>query len=190
MESYFSCGRVHVICIYPNDRFPVQHEAICDFPSKHFYDGRLKTALSVKTRGRGIVNLWPAQQLRGKDWPVVFCHVEGKEESTIFKSAQSNAQSKSNMKEVMKAVSQLLRYWWEIKERRQRKKTGSVCNRIVVWTGASGDSHSSRQNKQKKMLISTGYTDMMPHLGRTNSYMIVPLQHVVSDKHVTIPSYN
>ena len=86
----------------------MQHEAICDFPSKHFYDGRLKTALSVKTRGRGIVNLWPAQQLRGKDWPVVFCHVEGKEESTIFKSAQSNEQSKSNMEEVMKAVSYIL----------------------------------------------------------------------------------
>ena len=84
---------------------PLQHEAICDFPSRHFYDGKLETDNSVKSRARGPVDWWPAHKLQTGDRPVVFCHVEGKEESTFFKTATSSEQSKSNAKEVDKAVS-------------------------------------------------------------------------------------
>ena len=83
----------------------LQHSAICEFPSLHFYDGRLQTAESVNSRDCGPVKFWPSLRFNGKFLPIVFCHVEGEEQSTAISSSQSNEDSKSNMKEVRKAVS-------------------------------------------------------------------------------------
>ena len=37
--------------------------------------------------------------------PIVFCHVEGQEESSVITTSESNQESKRNMKEVRKVVS-------------------------------------------------------------------------------------
>ena len=88
----------HVLC------FIFQHEGICEFPSNTFYDGKLQTATVVKLRGRSPITFWPAMVSRKKDVPIVFCHVEGQEESTRIASPESNRESKWNQKEVLKTV--------------------------------------------------------------------------------------
>ncbi|XP_067043097.1 3'-5' exoribonuclease HELZ2-like isoform X4 [Acropora muricata] len=80
------------------------HEGICEFPSHAFYDGKLQTAEVVKLRERSPIPFWPAMIIQGKDIPIVFCHVEGQEESTRIASAESNEESKWNQKEVLKTV--------------------------------------------------------------------------------------
>ena len=72
-----------------------QHEEICKFPSKHFYDGRLETHLSVKRRicPETKLKFWP----RGPQMPIMFCNIVGKEVQV--------GSSKSNPEEAEKAVS-------------------------------------------------------------------------------------
>ena len=41
---------------------------------------------------------------RNTNLPIVFCHVEGQEESAAIATSESNEESKRNMKEVRKAV--------------------------------------------------------------------------------------
>ena len=58
-----------------------QHEAICEFPSNHFYEGELETAESVKMRsspGENLDGFWPGPQK--SRCPIVFCNVIGKED--------------------------------------------------------------------------------------------------------------
>ncbi|KAJ7378386.1 helicase [Desmophyllum pertusum] len=69
---------------------------ICKFPSNYFYEGKLKTDTSVPTRDPRLQSFWPTNV------PMAFCHVEGEEESSAIKTAQSNEQSKANEKEVRK----------------------------------------------------------------------------------------
>jgi superfamily I DNA and/or RNA helicase len=78
----------------------VQHPAICEFPSKQFYDGRLKSAdHSSEWEGGRVINVW-----RHKACPLVFCHVEGVEKSQTVSTAEGNEQSKSNEQEKHHAV--------------------------------------------------------------------------------------
>ena len=84
--------------------FSYQHNGICEFPSKQFYDGKLQTADVVKSRNPSPVEFWPALVRRQINLPIVFCHVEGQEESTAITTSESNEESKRNMKEVRKAV--------------------------------------------------------------------------------------
>ena len=84
-----------------------QHAGICEFPSHAFYDGKLQTAEVVKLRERSPITFWPAMVSQKKDIPIVFCHVEGQEESTRIASAESNQESKWNQKEVLKTVCTL-----------------------------------------------------------------------------------
>ena len=84
--------------------FIFQHEAICEFPSNTFYDGKLQTAEVVKSREPNRITFWPAMVSQKKDIPIVFCHVEGQEESTPIASPESNQESKWNQKEVLKTV--------------------------------------------------------------------------------------
>ncbi|XP_044184435.1 uncharacterized protein LOC114957638 isoform X2 [Acropora millepora] len=80
------------------------HEAICEFPSNTFYDGKLQTADVVKNREPSPITFWPARVSQKKDIPIVFCHVEGQEQSTRIASPESNQESKWNEKEVLKTV--------------------------------------------------------------------------------------
>ncbi|NXH15578.1 HELZ2 Helicase, partial [Bucco capensis] len=74
------------------------HESICAFPSREFYEGKLKT--------------WPQLQ-RGLSvfchrgnccCPIIFGHVEGKEQSLITSTEEGNENSKANLEEVKEAV--------------------------------------------------------------------------------------
>ncbi|KAL9956676.1 hypothetical protein ACROYT_G038193 [Oculina patagonica] len=76
---------------------------ICKFPSKYFYETKLKTDRSVPTWDPRLPSFWPASRL-GKNVPMAFCHVEGEEDSSAIKTAKSNEQSKANEKEVKKVV--------------------------------------------------------------------------------------
>ena len=105
-------------CLYYFDDFfriisSLQHPDICEFPSQHFYGGKLVTPLSVVNRDketrlrRRLINFWPSHG--DADYvPLVFCNVVGEEEELVVTSEQGNQQSKSNLKERDKVV----RYCW------------------------------------------------------------------------------
>ncbi len=85
----------------------LQHPAICEFPSCHFYDGKLKTSDAVSTERKGEVlqkrgqSFWPNPD-RG---PIMLCHVEGSEKSLTVSGPEGNERSKSNAAEAELAVS-------------------------------------------------------------------------------------
>ena len=72
------------------------HKAICEFPSKEFYDGKLET---VSQQFWMVKNFWPG----GPNCPIAFCDVEGKEEGG---SSHENVHqdSKHNRPEAEKIV--------------------------------------------------------------------------------------
>lgn len=76
-----------------------QHPLIAEFPSRHFYDCRLKTAPDHECRGIRLLSIWP------RNVPLMFCHVEGAEKSLTVTTAEGNEQSKSNDAERDEAVS-------------------------------------------------------------------------------------
>ena len=79
-----------------------QHEAICEFPSRAFYDGRLVTPPSVKNRPPLVPqNIWPGDGLH----PMAFCHCTGVEETLSVRTAEGNEMSKANLQEVEQVVS-------------------------------------------------------------------------------------
>ena len=53
----------------------LQHEKICEFPSKEFYEGRLKAHPSVVQQFCKLEGFWPM----GPQYPIVFCDIEGVE---------------------------------------------------------------------------------------------------------------
>ncbi|KAJ7378349.1 helicase [Desmophyllum pertusum] len=63
-----------------------------------------KQLKTVKSRDPSPVSFWPALVRRQRNLPIVFCHVEGQEESSAITTSESNEESKRNMKEVRKAV--------------------------------------------------------------------------------------
>ncbi|CAC5356757.1 unnamed protein product [Mytilus coruscus] len=73
------------------------HPKICEFPSKHFYDGELKTHPGVGTSHQPL-QMWP--HTINEHCPHVFCHVEGDEEMLTVKTEAGNEQSRFNDAEV------------------------------------------------------------------------------------------
>ncbi|XP_059415587.1 helicase with zinc finger domain 2 [Carassius carassius] len=70
-------------------------EDICEFPSKEFYDGKLKTKTSPK----------PSLFLtKTRQTCIVFGHVEGKEKSLVVSTERGNENSKANLEEAEEAV--------------------------------------------------------------------------------------
>ncbi|KTF83755.1 hypothetical protein cypCar_00027252 [Cyprinus carpio] len=70
-------------------------EDICEFPSKEFYDGKLKTKTSPK----------PSLFLtKSRQTCIVFGHVEGKEKSLVVSTERGNENSKANLEEAEEAV--------------------------------------------------------------------------------------
>ena len=96
-----STGKIYG-SLFPN----LQHPAICKFSSTEFYGNRLITDESISRRhsGLNLKHFWP----RGEEWPIVFCQVEGEEESGHTgskRSAKVDSQSKYNPTEAEKIVS-------------------------------------------------------------------------------------
>ncbi|XP_076094312.1 3'-5' exoribonuclease HELZ2-like [Mytilus galloprovincialis] len=84
------------------------HPKICEFPSKHFYDGELKTHPGVGTSHQPL-QMWP--RTMADHWPHVFCHVEGDEEMLTVKTEAGNEQSRFNeaeVKQVMKVFQHMV----------------------------------------------------------------------------------
>ncbi|NWS70963.1 HELZ2 Helicase, partial [Crotophaga sulcirostris] len=74
------------------------HKAICEFPSQQFYDMRLKTCPQL---------LRKPSVFHHKDngcCPIIFGHVEGKEQSLMISTEEGNENSKANPEEVEQAV--------------------------------------------------------------------------------------
>ncbi|KAA0722812.1 PPAR-gamma DNA-binding domain-interacting protein 1 [Triplophysa tibetana] len=76
---------------------PQQHEEICRFPSKEFYDDKLKTAAK-----RGPCHLLNKDKL---PTAILFGHVDGKEESLVVSTEQGNENSMKNAEEAKQAVN-------------------------------------------------------------------------------------
>ncbi|CAC5405137.1 unnamed protein product [Mytilus coruscus] len=79
------------------------HPKICEFPSKHFYDGELRTHPGVGTSPK--LQMWP-HTIDGH-CPHVFCHIEGDEQTLTVKTEAGNEQSKFNDAEVKQVVINL-----------------------------------------------------------------------------------
>ncbi|XP_009491426.2 3'-5' exoribonuclease HELZ2 [Pelecanus crispus] len=74
------------------------HKGICKFPSQEFYEGRLKTCPRLAHK---------ASVFYHKDngcCPIIFGHVEGKEESLMISTEEGNENSKANAEEAEQAV--------------------------------------------------------------------------------------
>ncbi|NXK92539.1 HELZ2 Helicase, partial [Formicarius rufipectus] len=74
------------------------HKHICEFPSQEFYEARLKTCPQLRRR---------ASVLHHRDngcCPIIFGHVEGKEQSLMISTEEGNENSKANPEEAAQAV--------------------------------------------------------------------------------------
>ncbi|CAG2233759.1 unnamed protein product [Mytilus edulis] len=79
------------------------HPKICEFPSKHFYDGELRTHPGIGTSPQ--LKLWP-RTITGQ-CPHVFCHVEGDEQTLTVNTEAGNEQSRFNDAEVKQVCTAL-----------------------------------------------------------------------------------
>ncbi|KAM6054161.1 3'-5' exoribonuclease HELZ2 [Chlamydotis macqueenii] len=74
------------------------HKSICEFPSQEFYEAQLKTCPQL---------LREPSVFHHKDngcCPIIFGHVEGKEQSLMISTEEGNENSKANPEEVEQAV--------------------------------------------------------------------------------------
>ena len=123
------------VCIYH-----LQHEAICQFPSHHFYGGRLKADESLSKRripGRSMEQFWP----QGLKSPIVFCNVVGVEGPYIAKTDKGKVDphSKCNEQEAEKVVS------LDQHERKGKVDPHSKCNEQEAEKVVSLDQHEITQ---------------------------------------------
>ncbi|XP_053395656.1 helicase with zinc finger domain 2-like [Mercenaria mercenaria] len=78
------------------------HPSLCEFPSQHFYKGKLRTM-----RGRWQYerrNIWPTDQTGQEEYPHILLHVEGDEAVLTVNTDEGNEQSRSNIKEINQVV--------------------------------------------------------------------------------------
>ena len=78
----------------------MQHEAIAEFPSKQFYQGKLTTGRDSQRRPSQF-DFWPG----GRNRPMAFVHLGGSEESLVNSSEEGGLQSKKNLEQAQLAVN-------------------------------------------------------------------------------------
>ena len=66
-----------------------------------FYDGELQTDHNATANFIQIKKFWP----KGRDYPLAFCNIEGREGGAISGNKKSSLLSKSNIDEARKVVS-------------------------------------------------------------------------------------
>ncbi|XP_015737379.1 helicase with zinc finger domain 2 isoform X1 [Coturnix japonica] len=74
------------------------HKNICEFPSQEFYEHRLKTCPQLLRKPSVLYHK------NNRCCPIIFGHVEGKEQSLVISTEEGNENSKANLEEVEQAV--------------------------------------------------------------------------------------
>ncbi|XP_027646007.1 helicase with zinc finger domain 2 isoform X1 [Falco peregrinus] len=74
------------------------HKSICEFPSQEFYETRLKTCPQPHHK-RSVFH-----HKNNNCCPIIFGHMEGKEQSLMISTEEGNENSKANLEEAMQAV--------------------------------------------------------------------------------------
>ncbi|XP_064023722.1 3'-5' exoribonuclease HELZ2 isoform X2 [Pogoniulus pusillus] len=74
------------------------HKNICEFPSQEFYEGRLKTSPQLNPSPSAFCHR------DSTSCPIIFGHVEGKEQSLIVSTEEGNENSRANLEEAEHAV--------------------------------------------------------------------------------------
>ncbi|KFQ16053.1 Helicase with zinc finger domain 2, partial [Leptosomus discolor] len=74
------------------------HKSICEFPSQEFYEMRLKTCPQLFRRASVFYHR------DNSCCPIIFGHIEGKEQSLMISTEEGNENSKANPEEVEQAV--------------------------------------------------------------------------------------
>ena len=78
----------------------MQHRRICEFPSKMFYENELQTDHNITAGFIQIKKFWP----QGRENPLVFCNIDGREGGAVSGNKKSSLLSKSNADEAKKVV--------------------------------------------------------------------------------------
>lgn len=79
----------------------LQHPDICYFPSRQFYEGKLRTEPGLWMHDP--LNIWPRDSYGPH--PHVLVHIEGEEKMLTVSTDEGNEQSKSNSEEAEYVVS-------------------------------------------------------------------------------------
>lgn len=74
------------------------HKDICKFPSQEFYERRLNTCPQLFRKASVFYHK------DNKCCPIIFGHIEGKEQSLMISTEEGNENSKANLEEVEQAV--------------------------------------------------------------------------------------
>lgn len=80
----------------------MQHPSICKFPSKCFYQDKLRTIQCLSWEENPPLHIWFQPEKRH-----LFCHVEGEEVTLPVSTEEGNEMSRSNKKEVEQIVRKL-----------------------------------------------------------------------------------
>ncbi|KAM6927872.1 LOW QUALITY PROTEIN: 3'-5' exoribonuclease HELZ2-like [Xenentodon cancila] len=145
------------------------HEEICKFPSKEFYDGRLRTAVN-----------WQSSVLRVGDrpMPVVFGHIKGKTVHLVVKTAKGNNNSKANSRERQAVVTIAKKLVEDGKVKQEN---------IVVLSPYNAQVSEIREELKRKNLAEIPVTTIIKSQGSEWRYVILstvcslPSQEIVNE---------
>lgn len=147
------------------------HEDICEFPSRQFYEGKLRTAVSVRARemnrqdvSKKVINFWPNHT--AKEYvPLAFCNVVGEEEELVVTTDEGNERSKSNKKEkekVVEVIKKLIGY-------------GVTKDQIIVLTPYRAQCHLISEDLDSETLPSIPVMSIVKSQGSESDYVIISL---------------
>lgn len=114
--------------------------------------------------------MWP----KGTDFPFVFYHVVGKEESLVISTDQGNENSKRNRKEISKAVYLA----------RELVRSGVSGDRIVVLSPYRAQCHEINEQLKQHGLKDISVMTVVAGQGSEKDYVILSLVRSLPDKEI------